>query len=712
MRRLRRVQPHCLLLAAVTALAAPVVRAQDGEPPLTQLLRLKDDADPALVGKVAAARTRDAADGLIKAFDACGSLLLRREIVKSFGVFDGVPDAEQVLLQKAANIAGNAEEPELRDAALAVLGQMPRLGKHFLKLLVDGELPDTVREPALRQHVKHAAPEDADWYRYLWNIKNEQRKDKDGKIVALELGPIRLLAFQGLQKRLSEEELIEALRREQDPKIRRAALAAMRERNLPKTFEMAEWMVQRVDFPGVDRAEAARVLFDRDGAKAVNVALDLIKKKDTTPEDLRAAFVDCINRLGDDATNKRIAKLVGKGKPHERVFALEAAGRYADLKLVRKELQEPNLDVRRAAAKVLVARGDREALPDLRALLKGKNPGDTRLAIEAIGEFEKGNDAWLIELETFAGHADPDVRNAAIEQIGVGRYKKQIPVLVKALDHDDWSTRFAAVEALLQMRDKRAVGPLVERIGKDPGRLSRRIGEVLWQLTAQPFDDDARRWQLWWQDHQKDFEVVGQEELEKAERARELARLKSRTRSTGKFFGIQIESQRVLFIVDVSGSMLEAVYGRYVGKRGAARIDVARQELVAAIESLEPSALFNVIAFSTGVTKWRDDISGSNTPAMRAQALQWVERLGANGATNLYDSLKQGFADRNVDMIYLMSDGEPTNGEVIDPARIREDVAYWNRHRKVKIHTVAIGANLEILEWLAADSGGKHVKIR
>jgi hypothetical protein len=706
-------RPIFVLALFLYSLAAPVLPAQDGEPPLAQLLRLKDDADPALVSRAAAARTREAAEGLVKALDLCGSLLMRREIVRSFGVFDGVPEAEQVVLQKAANVAANAEDVELREAALGVLGRSPRLGKHFLKLLVDSEASDAVREPALREHVKNAAVEDADWYRYLWNLKGEQRKDKDGKIVALELGPIRLLAFQGLAKRLAEDELIETLRRELDPKIRRAALAAMRERNLPKTWEMAEWVLQRVDFPGADRAEAARLLFDKDGPKAVNLALELIKKRDTTPDDLRAALAACVVQLNDDATNKRVAKLVGKGKPHERVFALEAAGKHAELKAVRKELQEPALEVRRAAAKVLVQRDDREALPDLRTMLqKGRNPGDARLAIEAIGELEKGNDAWLLELEAFAGHADADVRNAALELIGAGRYKRQIPVLVKALDHEDWSTRFAAVEALLQMRDKRGVGPLVERIGKDPGRLAKRIGEVLWQLTAQPFDDDARRWQAWWQDAKVTFEVVGQKDLEKAEGDRELARLKARTRSTGKFFGIQVESQRVLFIVDVSGSMLESVYGRYVGKRGAARIDVARQELTAAIESLEPSALFNVIAFSTGVAKWRPDISGSNTPALRAQALQWVERLGANGATNLYDSLKQGFADKDVDMIYLMSDGEPTNGEVIDPARIRAEVAYWNRHRKVKIHTVAIGANLEILEWLAADSGGKHVKIR
>ena len=59
-----------------------------------------------------------------------------------------------------------------------------------------------------------------------------------------------------------------------------------------------------------------------------------------------------------------------------------------------------------------------------------------------------------------------------------------------------------------------------------------------------------------------------------------------------------------------------------------------------------------------------------------------------------------------------LSDGEPTAGEVIDPHTIREDVKYWNRHRAIEIHTIAVGGNLEVLEWLAKDGGGRHVSIR
>jgi len=262
------------------------------------------------------------------------------------------------------------------------------------------------------------------------------------------------------------------------------------------------------------------------------------------------------------------------------------------------------------------------------------------------------------------------------------------------------------------MKDKRSVGPLIERLAKDPGRLGKRIGEVLWQFTAQPFDDDPVRWRTWWGEASAKFELVASKDVEKAAKLREEQRLKARTSSAAKFFGLQIESHRVIFIIDVSGSMIESMYGHYVGKRAAARIDVAREQTIQAIRNLDSSALFNIYAFSSGVEKWKQDSTGTNNEESRKAAITWVERLGAMGATNLYDSVKLAFEDKDVDTIYLMSDGEPTTGEVIDPHRIREDIVFWNKHRKIKIHTVAIGANLEVLEWIATDSGGKHVKMR
>ncbi|MEO6597489.1 MAG: HEAT repeat domain-containing protein [Planctomycetota bacterium] len=706
---------RCWLFLFVLTVAAP---AQDGVSGwVSELLRNKDDADITLIEKIASSRTREAAEGLVKAHDVCSTLLMRREIVKGLAQFANVPEAEQPAMQKLASIAGSAEDEDMRLAAMKALGLSPLIGKNFLRQLIDSDAADIVREPAMREHIKLATADDATWYRFLWNVKQEQRKDKKGNIEAGELNAIRLLAVQGLLTQLGEDEIVEALKREQDPKIRRLCLGWMHKQRMIKTADMAEWLLGRVDFPGADRAEAARILIDKQGVKAVPTFLDLAKKPDAqTPEDLRLELASLIAGLNDEATNKRIAKMIGKGKPHEKVFALLATEKVDDPKVlatIRKGLSDEALEVRRAAGKVLGSRRDRDSVPELRNLLtKNKNPGDRRIAIEAISEIEGTSSGWAKELVEFCTNPDRDVRNTAIERLGISRLKKYVPNLTDALQHEDWSTRFAAVEALGTMKDKDAVPKLIERLAVETGRLKKRIADVLWHLTAQPFDEDAAKWQGWWAEAGAAFTVATEKDLDKASEARERRRLLERTRSSAKFFGIQVESHRVIFIIDVSGSMLESMYGRYVGKRGASRIDVAKQELTQAIKNMEPGALFNILAFSSGIARWQKEAVGANTEQSRASALEWVERLGASGATNLYDTVKMAFEDKDVDTIFIMSDGEPTSGEVIDPYRIREDVAFWNKHRQVKIHSIAIGGNLEVLEWLAKDAGGTYVQMR
>lgn len=73
--------------------------------------------------------------------------------------------------------------------------------------------------------------------------------------------------------------------------------------------------MDRVDWPGGDRAEAARILADREGVKVVPTFLELAKKRDVTPDNLRAEMAKLIVAMHDDATNKKLAKMVGKGKP-------------------------------------------------------------------------------------------------------------------------------------------------------------------------------------------------------------------------------------------------------------------------------------------------------------------------------------------------------------------------------------------------------------
>ncbi|MHC4815336.1 MAG: HEAT repeat domain-containing protein [Planctomycetota bacterium] len=709
------------MLTSLTGLALLCVQPQDPlDACIKELKTRRDDVEPELIHKIAKERSRRAMEALVSVYDDMRSIFMRREIIRALPAFDGVEKAEQPALEKLATAAASASDLELRKAAIESLGKCANLGNHYLARIVDSAADDDVRLMAMQEHVKRATKNDIDWYRKVWNPRRERQnkskvKDKNA-IELLEFEPIRELAFAGLAKFAHESEVVDALKSAFNPKIRRAALEALKERNSPKLRSMAMWLFKRVDIPGAERLEAAKILVDLQGAKMVQTFVSLAKKRVVTQENLRQGIARLIVQMNDDSANKKVMSLVGRGKPHEKIFALLATTHINDpkfLKRVRRGLEDRSPEVRRTTAETLAGRRDREALPALYKMLDSpRTPQDMPVAIEAITAIEGDSKAWHDQLHKLCKHESRDVRNAALAVVGRTADRSHLAILTESLRDADWTTRLVAIRALEALRDKASVRLLVERLAWEKGRMARIVADALWTLTGQPFGESVLKWQNWWKNEGGKFEVISEADLAKAEKQRELKRLKQRTRTQNKFFGIQIISTRVIFIIDTSGSMSDVVHGRFVGRRQASRIDVAKEELTKSIKGLDQNSLFNIYAFSFGIGRWLKSGIAASSEHTREAALKWVDRLGAGGPTNLYDTLKLAFEDPDVDTLYLLSDGEPTSGMELDPHRIREDVKTWNRHRRIKIHTIAIGGNLDVLEWLAKDSGGKHVRIR
>ena len=158
--------------------------------------------------------------------------------------------------------------------------------------------------------------------------------------------------------------------------------------------------------------------------------------------------------------------------------------------------------------------------------------------------------------------------------------------------------------------------------------------------------------------------------------------------------------------------MNELTRGRYVGKPGAPRIDVAKEQLRKAFQDMPDGTLFNVIFFDGGVWTFQDQMVPLNDTS-RAEAVEFVEDKPLIFATWIYDALEEAFADPMVDTIYFLSDGQPYGGKTADRAEIRDEVRRWNSARRIRIHSVSIGANAGPLPgWLAEDSGGRHEEVR
>ena len=103
-------------------------------------------------------------------------------------------------------------------------------------------------------------------------------------------------------------------------------------------------------------------------------------------------------------------------------------------------------------------------------------------------------------------------------------------------------------------------------------------------------------------------------------------------------------------------------------------------------------------------------------------ARKYVDGLSPAGATNIYDALSASLEvaandgkgkDPNpeADTIFFMTDGQPTNGKIVDPHQILEAIASQNRLLGIVIHTVGVSKeqNAGFLLNLALQNKGRYV---
>jgi hypothetical protein len=709
-----------LLLIPALVSSAP----QDGlEAIVAEIERDRDEVDPARLEDLAELGTREAMEAMVEAYGMMASIYMRLAVVRALAKFDGVDDAAQPALQKIADVATSSPDPELRDGALQALGACPEFGKHFLELIVDSPADDKVREQAMFLHAaRFDEASDAEWYRKVFEAaewkerkKTKRRKDDETPREAIPLAKIRELALEKIAHLMDVSDLVEAAEeKERDDNdlrkdgIRRIALQELFRREDKKAYKVAQGVYKDVTEKAANRVLAAKVLCAEKGAKVAGTFLDDGQKL-MTPRQMAYALADMLVEMDHDATNRKLLKALGKGKAKQKLFVLRAVRGIEDDGLdaeIAEMLADESRDVAMAAARTLGERKAVETMPQLEAVLQtAKDELLLGEVIDTITSLASG-DEWNQRLVELFKHSRPGVRNAALIQLG----KKGgfTDTLIEALDNSDWSTRRAAIEGLEAERTARATGAIIARMQKEDGRLLFACADALWRLTGQPYRTKQESWKAWWDKEGAGFQPITLEELATREKEEQMRRLKQVSRTAPSFFGIKVESRRVLYIIDVSGSMNWETRSKEVGTE---RIVIAKRELQNSIDSLEQGALFNIIVFSSDVSYWLDGGVSDSKQASRDEAKEFLDRLGAGGGTNLYGALRAGFTDPDVDTIFVLSDGEPSVGDVTDPGAIREDVAFWNEHRGIKINTIAIGGSFDILEWIAEDSGGTHVRI-
>ncbi len=363
------------------------------------------------------------------------------------------------------------------------------------------------------------------------------------------------------------------------------------------------------------------------------------------------------------------------------------------LEALRKLLTDLDPLVRREAARALGASGDRKGVRSLEKMLRRGSLVDRLEALDALHSLRKGDPAWEKVLLKLTHSPYPPFRARALDLLADLGDRKVFEKVAKAVKDRDWMVRSAFYSYAAKTRDPRAIPLLLERLASETGRLKQEVEKALQRIAGITFGYDLARWRYWWEKEKDRF------------RPPPLKKPVARKRRYGNtYYGIPVVSHRVIFILDISGSMAAKV-----GTGGRTRLDLAKDALVQALTRFTRKTRFNIIFFHTLVKAWEKRLMPATRPNQK-KALRFVRSTRPMGATNIYGALELAFRDREADTIYLLSDGSPTAGEKIDPEAIARDVLAWNRLRRIVIHTIALGTPSPLLERLARETGGQYVR--
>jgi hypothetical protein len=359
---------------------------------------------------------------------------------------------------------------------------------------------------------------------------------------------------------------------------------------------------------------------------------------------------------------------------------------------------------------------------------------------------------------------DPKLKFLLAEVLGNLKGDEVLDALTTILKDRNTEVVREAIISLRKLGDIKAVEKLIEALGrleKEKGRPWVEARGALHELTGGYDYTTAAKWREFWERRKEDLKgKPDSPETAKPAAPGEVKTglLEEEKKKAPKFFGKEILSRKIVFVIDVSGSMImkdrgtgggEAGKGGKVGESDYSkmsndrmRIERAKNELSKAVAGLPPKAKFNIIAFANYVSPWQKQKLVIASPKNKKAAIAFVKKFRAGGGTFTDDALKEAFANKEADTIYFLSDGaperyasrigqeNPQNAPLID--KCLNFVRQENKFRKVKMYVFGFDGEgvwdpnlgpkpayhlkaqrfIDFMKKLAEENGGEYKSIR
>ncbi|MCB1276508.1 VWA domain-containing protein [Prosthecobacter sp.] len=247
--------------------------------------------------------------------------------------------------------------------------------------------------------------------------------------------------------------------------------------------------------------------------------------------------------------------------------------------------------------------------------------------------------------------------------------------------------RACAAEALGGMRSALAIQSLLPQLRDDS--IGHTVRCSLYRLTGQDFVEDDTKWKTWLTEQGPNipWKMLARSDFDNYLKLQKLLKPldEDPTMNMASFYGVEFRAKGALFILDVSGSMdFENRISKLKGQMS---------DLLVAMQNTSSKLRYGIVTFGEDVESC---FSGrgiaQDDEKNHKQAVRFVERIQANGGTPMCEALNLTLTKilpaGNIDAIYFLSDGSPSDGtpdQVLDLAkRIHETF-------QVRIHTIAIG---------------------
>ncbi len=394
-----------------------------------------------------------------------------------------------------------------------------------------------------------------------------------------------------------------------------------------------------------------------------------------------------------------------------------------------------------------------------------KKPGDFFAAVWALGGMAAGATATgdgIVQNALKKTHAsEVSLRACALEAIGESARTEALqwlmPLLADIAPGVDKANTFETLSLLCAARklglllpeDKRK--PLLEALilvldRSSDDRVDYFAAYALGKLTGKPSYTDAN----WWRNYLLNGETASDET--------------GKTIARPTFFNAVAVGTRVVFVIDISGSMewpadMDFRKNPVTGKGAAngpdyshvkTKLDLAKVELIWTLAKLPEDMQFNIIVYESAHRFLDEKVEGlvPAKPENKTRFSNLVRALVPKGGTNIHGSLLRALRmtkkkpvegdpslDKKamlegVDTIFFLTDGSPSwsddstetgeidpkwgaigNGRYVKADVILADIARVNTFRKVVIHTIGVGKDHDkkMMEDLAAQNHGEYI---